>query len=41
MRLGGDMAHNIGTTINKIACATDGWKLNTAAHTLQVDLQAL
>ncbi|MPC28879.1 hypothetical protein E2C01_022092 [Portunus trituberculatus] len=26
MRLGGDMCPNMGTTINKIACAVNGWK---------------
>ncbi|MPC47279.1 hypothetical protein E2C01_041021 [Portunus trituberculatus] len=34
MRLGGDMRPNMGTTINKIACATNGRKLNSASHTL-------
>ncbi|MPC64805.1 hypothetical protein E2C01_058925 [Portunus trituberculatus] len=32
--LGGDMDLNMGTTINKIACATNGWKLNSGSHTL-------
>ncbi|MPC30133.1 hypothetical protein E2C01_023392 [Portunus trituberculatus] len=32
MRLGGDMAPNMGTTICKIACATNGRKLNSASH---------
>ncbi|MPC23723.1 hypothetical protein E2C01_016784 [Portunus trituberculatus] len=36
MRLGGDMDPNMGTTINKTACATNGWKLNSASNTLQV-----
>ncbi|MPC72575.1 hypothetical protein E2C01_066887 [Portunus trituberculatus] len=29
------MGPNRGTTINKIACATNGWMLNSASHTLQ------
>ncbi|MPC55639.1 hypothetical protein E2C01_049582 [Portunus trituberculatus] len=29
MLLSGDMGPNTGTTINKTACATNGWKLNT------------
>ncbi|MPC17411.1 hypothetical protein E2C01_010267 [Portunus trituberculatus] len=33
MSLGGDMGPNMGTTINKIACATNGRKLNSASHT--------
>ncbi|MPC82226.1 hypothetical protein E2C01_076876 [Portunus trituberculatus] len=32
MRLGGDMSPNMGTTINKIACAPNGGKLNSASH---------
>ncbi|MPC60910.1 hypothetical protein E2C01_054970 [Portunus trituberculatus] len=32
MHLGGDMSPNMGTTINKIACATNGQKLNNASH---------
>ncbi|MPC53939.1 hypothetical protein E2C01_047842 [Portunus trituberculatus] len=32
MRWGGDMAPNMGNTINKIACATNRWKLNSATH---------
>ncbi|MPD03290.1 hypothetical protein E2C01_098919 [Portunus trituberculatus] len=32
MRLGGDMVPNMGTTINKIDCATNGQKLNSASH---------
>ncbi|MPC57260.1 hypothetical protein E2C01_051238 [Portunus trituberculatus] len=40
MYLGGDMGPNMGTTMNKTACATNGWKLNSASHTLQVYLQA-
>ncbi|MPC39239.1 hypothetical protein E2C01_032769 [Portunus trituberculatus] len=32
MCLGGDMDPNMGTPINKIACATDGRKLNSASH---------
>ncbi|MPD05414.1 hypothetical protein E2C01_101154 [Portunus trituberculatus] len=32
MRLGGDMDPNMGTTINNIACATNGRKLNSASH---------
>ncbi|MPC13490.1 hypothetical protein E2C01_006228 [Portunus trituberculatus] len=35
MRLGGDTGSNMGTTTNKIACATNGWKLNSASNTLQ------
>ncbi|MPC89722.1 hypothetical protein E2C01_084681 [Portunus trituberculatus] len=34
MSSGGDMTPNMGTTINKIACATNGRKLNSAFHTL-------
>ncbi|MPC13563.1 (E3-independent) E2 ubiquitin-conjugating enzyme [Portunus trituberculatus] len=34
MSFGGDMSPNMGTTINKIACATNGRKLNNASHTL-------
>ncbi|MPC66829.1 hypothetical protein E2C01_060984 [Portunus trituberculatus] len=33
MRLGGDMGPNMGTTINKIAYATHGRKLNSTSHT--------
>ncbi|MPC72806.1 hypothetical protein E2C01_067120 [Portunus trituberculatus] len=32
MRLGGDMGPNMDTTINKIACATDGRKMNSASN---------
>ncbi|MPC41453.1 hypothetical protein E2C01_035045 [Portunus trituberculatus] len=32
MRLGGEMGPNMGTTVNKIASATNGWKLNSASH---------
>ncbi|MPC35331.1 hypothetical protein E2C01_028753 [Portunus trituberculatus] len=39
MRLDGDMDPNMGTTINKIACAANGWRLDSASRTLQVDLQ--
>ncbi|MPC82836.1 hypothetical protein E2C01_077522 [Portunus trituberculatus] len=28
------MGPNMGTTTNKIACATNGRKLNSASHTL-------
>ncbi|MPC68264.1 hypothetical protein E2C01_062462 [Portunus trituberculatus] len=35
MRFGGDMAPNIVTTINRIACPANGVKLDTASHTLQ------
>ncbi|MPC89873.1 hypothetical protein E2C01_084835 [Portunus trituberculatus] len=41
MRLRGDMGPNMGTTINKVACAANGGKLNNASHTLQLNLQAL
>ncbi|MPC28898.1 hypothetical protein E2C01_022111 [Portunus trituberculatus] len=34
MNFGGDMGSNMGTTINKIACATNGRKMNSASHTL-------
>ncbi|MPD05767.1 hypothetical protein E2C01_101531 [Portunus trituberculatus] len=34
MSFGGDMGPNIGTTINKIVCATNGRKLNSTSHTL-------
>ncbi|MPC58211.1 hypothetical protein E2C01_052207 [Portunus trituberculatus] len=34
MSLGGDMGPNMGNTINKIACTTNGRKLNSASHTL-------
>ncbi|MPC40164.1 hypothetical protein E2C01_033719 [Portunus trituberculatus] len=34
MRLGGNMGPNMGTTINKIACATSWRKLNSASQTL-------
>ncbi|MPC92701.1 hypothetical protein E2C01_087806 [Portunus trituberculatus] len=34
MGLGGDVGPNMGTTINEIACATNGWKLNSASYTL-------
>ncbi|MPC18744.1 hypothetical protein E2C01_011639 [Portunus trituberculatus] len=34
MTLGGDMVPNMGTTINKIACSTNGRKLNSASYTL-------
>ncbi|MPC73475.1 hypothetical protein E2C01_067805 [Portunus trituberculatus] len=34
MCMGGDMGPNMGTTINKIACATNGRKLNRAFHIL-------
>ncbi|MPC38006.1 hypothetical protein E2C01_031504 [Portunus trituberculatus] len=33
MCLDGDMGPNMGTTINKITCATNGRKLNSASHT--------
>ncbi|MPC91608.1 hypothetical protein E2C01_086654 [Portunus trituberculatus] len=33
MRLVGDMGPNMGTTVNKIAYATNGRELNTASHT--------
>ncbi|MPC19380.1 hypothetical protein E2C01_012293 [Portunus trituberculatus] len=33
--------HLSGTTINKIACATNRWKLNSTSNTLQVCLQVL
>ncbi|MPC89521.1 hypothetical protein E2C01_084472 [Portunus trituberculatus] len=36
MRLDGDMGPNMGTTVNKIACTSNGWKLVTASHTLQL-----
>ncbi|MPC44719.1 hypothetical protein E2C01_038397 [Portunus trituberculatus] len=32
MHLGGDMAPNMPTTKSKIACATNGWKLNNPSH---------
>ncbi|MPC74118.1 hypothetical protein E2C01_068466 [Portunus trituberculatus] len=32
MRLDGDMAPNMGTTINEVACATNGRKLNSASQ---------
>ncbi|MPC36514.1 hypothetical protein E2C01_029974 [Portunus trituberculatus] len=32
MHLGGDIGPNMGTTVNKIACATNGWKHNSASH---------
>ncbi|MPC34954.1 hypothetical protein E2C01_028359 [Portunus trituberculatus] len=32
MRLCGDMGPNMGTTINKIACAFNERKLNNASH---------
>ncbi|MPC78983.1 hypothetical protein E2C01_073494 [Portunus trituberculatus] len=32
MRLGGEMGPNMGTTINKIACTTNGQKLDSASH---------
>ncbi|MPC41064.1 hypothetical protein E2C01_034645 [Portunus trituberculatus] len=32
MRFGGDMGPNMGTTINKIACATNRRKLNSVSH---------
>ncbi|MPC98446.1 hypothetical protein E2C01_093817 [Portunus trituberculatus] len=38
MRLGGDMGPNMPTTINEIACVTNGRKLNSA---LQVCLQTI
>ncbi|MPC34067.1 hypothetical protein E2C01_027439 [Portunus trituberculatus] len=41
MRLGGDMGPNMGITVNKRAFATNGCKLNSASHTLQVNLQAI
>ncbi|MPD05973.1 hypothetical protein E2C01_101748 [Portunus trituberculatus] len=34
MRLGGDMGLNMGITINKIACATNGRKQDSASLTL-------
>ncbi|MPD01319.1 hypothetical protein E2C01_096838 [Portunus trituberculatus] len=34
MSFGDDMAPKMGTTINKIACATNGRKLKSASHTL-------
>ncbi|MPC39144.1 hypothetical protein E2C01_032666 [Portunus trituberculatus] len=34
MNLGGDKGPNMGTTINKIACATNGLKLNSASYIL-------
>ncbi|MPC26045.1 hypothetical protein E2C01_019174 [Portunus trituberculatus] len=34
MSFGGDVDLNMGTTINKTACATNGQKLNSASHTL-------
>ncbi|MPC46137.1 hypothetical protein E2C01_039846 [Portunus trituberculatus] len=34
MILGGDMGPDMGTTINKIACATNERKLNSASYTL-------
>ncbi|MPD05406.1 hypothetical protein E2C01_101146 [Portunus trituberculatus] len=34
MSFGGDMGPNMGTTINKIACATNERNLNSASHTL-------
>ncbi|MPC79029.1 hypothetical protein E2C01_073540 [Portunus trituberculatus] len=34
MRLGGDMGPNMGTTINKIACATNWRKLNSTSYIL-------
>ncbi|MPD04963.1 hypothetical protein E2C01_100678 [Portunus trituberculatus] len=34
MRLGGDMGPNMDSTTNKIACATNERKLNSASHTL-------
>ncbi|MPC88277.1 hypothetical protein E2C01_083177 [Portunus trituberculatus] len=33
MRLDGDIGPNMSTTINEIACYTNGWKLNSACHT--------
>ncbi|MPC19381.1 hypothetical protein E2C01_012294 [Portunus trituberculatus] len=41
MHLGADMDPNMGTTTNKIACTANEWKLNSASHTLQVNIQAL
>ncbi|MPC95732.1 hypothetical protein E2C01_090956 [Portunus trituberculatus] len=35
------MGPNMGTTVKKIACAPNGWKLNSASHILQVNLQAI
>ncbi|MPC55977.1 hypothetical protein E2C01_049926 [Portunus trituberculatus] len=32
MRLGGDIGPKMGTTMNKIPCATNGQKLNSASH---------
>ncbi|MPC37642.1 hypothetical protein E2C01_031128 [Portunus trituberculatus] len=34
MCLGGDTGPNFGTTINKIACAINGWKLKSVSHKL-------
>ncbi|MPC54891.1 hypothetical protein E2C01_048820 [Portunus trituberculatus] len=34
MSFGGDMGPNMGTTMNKFACATNGRKLNSAFHML-------
>ncbi|MPC99191.1 hypothetical protein E2C01_094590 [Portunus trituberculatus] len=34
MSFGGDMGPNMGTNINKIACAINGRKFNSASHTL-------
>ncbi|MPC35263.1 hypothetical protein E2C01_028682 [Portunus trituberculatus] len=34
MRLGGEMGPNMGTTINRIACAANGWKLDSTSHIL-------
>ncbi|MPC23385.1 hypothetical protein E2C01_016430 [Portunus trituberculatus] len=34
MHLGGDMGPNLGTTINKIACTANRWKLNSGSHIL-------
>ncbi|MPC46023.1 hypothetical protein E2C01_039731 [Portunus trituberculatus] len=41
IRLGGDMGPNMGITINKIACATNGWKLDNTSNTLQLYLKVL
>ncbi|MPC80937.1 hypothetical protein E2C01_075535 [Portunus trituberculatus] len=42
MSFGDDMGPNMGTTINKIACATNGRKVEQRfPYTLQVCLQAL
>ncbi|MPC65270.1 hypothetical protein E2C01_059403 [Portunus trituberculatus] len=41
MKLAGDMGPNMGTTLYKIACATNGRKLNNASHILFKTLGAI